>query len=156
MGVALGGDAIENRNLAAGQRDVGIRGAGSDADQSRRLRGTAIRIAGFFERVEKVDESVGGEVWIEREAEQPAIKTLVDLRLDVQERRGEQCAVLNDPHDAVLLPDEDTAVRRKGEADRSEGGQLSHGLGDELRVYEGDLSVCRRRRHRREREREQD
>ena len=69
---------------------------------------------------EGVDEPGHGVVGRERDGEQPALTAVADLVGDVDERRREDDAVLDDAHGALALDHEDAArvARRRGRVER--------------------------------------
>ena len=86
-------------NFAAGHRYVAVRGKAADAIVDGRAGGGVV----------DVDETVGLEVRVEGDPEQPAFPR--GIHRDREERRGEQRPVLDHAQLAALLADEETTVR---------------------------------------------
>ena len=77
------------------------------------LRPLVVRVARVLVRVRHVDVPVRRKVRIEGKSPHASVVEGVDVGAEVDERRREHHAVLDDPYDAVLLPDEEAAVGRK-------------------------------------------
>ena len=81
---------------------------------------------------------------MEREAEEAALAAREDDRVDVEERRAEERAVLHDPDDPALLDDEDPRGVAGGEGEVGGlGDALDEELGLERRLGAGGLGAER-------------
>ena len=85
---------------------------------------------------------LGRELRVDRDAEQPPVVGVRDLRRDVEERRAQERPVLVDAHHPALQRDEHAAVRRERDA-RRQRKAAHHRLLDEARGGEHEARLGR-------------